>query len=135
MADNTEVRHVVSASREIAAPAEQIFELIADPSQQPQWDGNDNLAEAPTAQRPMHGLLMRRLSRSRGRPADAGRLIAAAEPTVTSWTVRELWWVSMYDEVRDDERRRVIEEICPNAPSYVSLLRGIDVALWMAAAP
>jgi hypothetical protein len=31
----------------------------------------------------------------------------------------------MYDEVRDDERRRVIEEICPNAPSYVSLLRGI----------
>ena len=78
---------------------------------------------------------MRRLSRSRGRPAGAGRLIAAAEPTVTSWTVRELLWVSMYDEVRDDERRRVIEEICPNAPSYVSLLRGIDVALWIAAAP
>ena len=47
---------------------------------------------------------------------------------------RELLWVSMYDEVGDDERRRVIEEMCP-APSYVSLLRGIDVALWMAAAP
>ena len=42
---------VVSASREIAAPAEKIFELIADPSQQPRWDGNDNLAEADTGQR------------------------------------------------------------------------------------
>ena len=42
---------VVSASREIAAPADKIFELIADPSLQPRWDGNDNLAEAPTGQR------------------------------------------------------------------------------------
>lgn len=42
---------VVSASREIAAPADKIFELIADPSQQPRWDGNDNLAEADTGQR------------------------------------------------------------------------------------
>lgn len=42
---------VVSASREIAAPADKIFELIADPSLQPRWDGNDNLAEAPAGQR------------------------------------------------------------------------------------
>ena len=42
---------VVSASCEIAAPADKIFELIADPSLQPRWDGNDNLAEAPTDQR------------------------------------------------------------------------------------
>jgi uncharacterized protein YndB with AHSA1/START domain len=42
---------VVRASREIAAPADKIFELIADPSQQPQWDGNDNLAEAAAGQR------------------------------------------------------------------------------------
>jgi uncharacterized protein YndB with AHSA1/START domain len=42
---------VVIASREIAAPAAKIFELIADPSLQPRWDGNDNLAEAPTGQR------------------------------------------------------------------------------------
>jgi len=35
---------VVSASREIAAPAHVVFELIADPSRQPEWDGNDNLA-------------------------------------------------------------------------------------------
>jgi uncharacterized protein YndB with AHSA1/START domain len=42
---------VVSASREIAAPPGPIFELIADPAQQPRWDGNDNLAEAPAGQR------------------------------------------------------------------------------------
>ncbi|MBV9093594.1 MAG: SRPBCC family protein [Streptosporangiaceae bacterium] len=42
---------VVSASREIAAPPERIFGLIADPAEQPRWDGNDNLAEAPSGQR------------------------------------------------------------------------------------
>ncbi len=44
-------QRIASASREIAAPAEQIFELIADPAQQPRWDGNDNLAEAAPGQR------------------------------------------------------------------------------------
>ncbi|OBA82715.1 polyketide cyclase [Mycobacterium sp. ST-F2] len=47
---DNEIR-VVSASRDIAAPAAEIFELIADPAQQPRWDGNDNLAEAPVDQR------------------------------------------------------------------------------------
>ena len=42
---------VVSASREIAAEPGPIFELIADPAEQPRWDGNDNLAEAPAGQR------------------------------------------------------------------------------------
>ncbi len=42
---------VVRASREIAAGAERIFELIADPARQPGWDGNDNLAAADAGQR------------------------------------------------------------------------------------
>ncbi len=42
---------VASATREVAAGAGRIFELIADPAQQPRWDGNDNLAEAPSGQR------------------------------------------------------------------------------------
>ena len=50
MATEQETR-IVSASREIAAEPEQIFELIADPAQQPRWDGNDNLASAPAGQR------------------------------------------------------------------------------------
>jgi uncharacterized protein YndB with AHSA1/START domain len=37
----------VSASREIAAGPGRIFELIADPAQQPRWDGNDNLPKHP----------------------------------------------------------------------------------------
>lgn len=51
MTGHKEASRVVSASREIAASAERIFELIADPTQQPRWDGNDNLAEAPDGQR------------------------------------------------------------------------------------
>ena len=42
---------MASASREIAADAGTIFELIADPAQQPRWDGNDNLATAAAGQR------------------------------------------------------------------------------------
>lgn len=47
---DNEIR-VVSASRDIAAPAERIFELIADPAEQPRWDGNDNLSHAAAGQR------------------------------------------------------------------------------------
>ena len=42
---------VVQARRDVAAPAAVLFELIADPSQQPRWDGNDNLAQSPEGQR------------------------------------------------------------------------------------
>jgi len=42
---------IISASRDIAADPAVIFELIADPAQQPRWDGNDNLAEAQSGQR------------------------------------------------------------------------------------
>ena len=51
MTTEQEAPRVVSASREIAAGPGRIFELIADPAQQPRWDGNDNLAEAPGGQR------------------------------------------------------------------------------------
>lgn len=47
----TEQPRIVTASAEVAAPAAEIFELIADPAQQPRWDGNDNLAEAAPGQR------------------------------------------------------------------------------------
>ena len=51
MAAQQEAQRVVSASREIAAGPGRIFELIADPAQQPRWDGNANLAAAPAGQR------------------------------------------------------------------------------------
>ena len=51
MTAEQDVPRVVSASREIAATPERIFELIADPAKQPAWDGNDNLGEAAAGQR------------------------------------------------------------------------------------
>ena len=51
MTSSQDIERVVTATREIAAPADQIFELIADPSSQPRWDGNDNLSAAPANQR------------------------------------------------------------------------------------
>ena len=47
----TEEPRIVSAEREIAADAAAIFELIADPSKQPEWDGNENLDSADAGQR------------------------------------------------------------------------------------
>ncbi|MBG0564368.1 SRPBCC family protein [Actinoplanes aureus] len=51
MTDSHDNERVVSAGREIAAGADSIFELIADPARQPAWDGNDNLSEAAEGQR------------------------------------------------------------------------------------
>src|SRR5699024_7164612 len=42
---------VVSTEIDFEAPAEAVFELIADPGRQPEWDGNDNLGSAPEGQR------------------------------------------------------------------------------------
>jgi len=50
-AGDEDAPRVASASREIAASSARIFELIADPTEQPRWDGNDNLSEAPPGQR------------------------------------------------------------------------------------
>jgi uncharacterized protein YndB with AHSA1/START domain len=51
MATDHEAPQVVSATREIAAGPAPIFDLIADPAEQPRWDGNDNLASAAAGQR------------------------------------------------------------------------------------
>ncbi|WP_209370344.1 SRPBCC family protein [Brevibacterium renqingii] len=42
---------VVSAELDVAAPVAAVFELIADPARQPEWDGNDNLGAAVDDQR------------------------------------------------------------------------------------
>lgn len=44
-------QQVVSAGGVVEAPAEVVFELIADPARQPEWDGNDNLTHAEPNQR------------------------------------------------------------------------------------
>jgi uncharacterized protein YndB with AHSA1/START domain len=51
MSSEQDSARVATADRVIDAPAARIFELIADPVQQPRWDGNDNLAAAEPGQR------------------------------------------------------------------------------------
>ena len=48
---DTQNPHVVTASRLVHAQPEAIFAAIADPSRQPEWDGNDNLTQAADGQR------------------------------------------------------------------------------------
>jgi uncharacterized protein YndB with AHSA1/START domain len=47
----TEEQRIVSARRVVKADPAVVFELIADPARQPEWDGNDNLATAEPGQR------------------------------------------------------------------------------------
>lgn len=42
---------IVRADRRISAAPAKVFELIADPARQPEWDGNDNLGKAAEGQR------------------------------------------------------------------------------------
>ena len=89
MTTGQEQPRVVSVSREIAAGPGPIFELIADPAQQPRWDGNDNLAEAAAGQRVRRAGDVFRMTLTQGQVRenhvvefDEGRLIAwtPAEP-------------------------------------------------------
>ncbi|MFN8022772.1 MAG: SRPBCC family protein [Acidimicrobiales bacterium] len=41
----------MTARREVRAPAARVFEAIAEPARQPEWDGNDNLGHAEIGQR------------------------------------------------------------------------------------
>lgn len=85
----TEAR-VLSASREIAAVAGTIFELIADPAQQPRWDGNDNLAEAASGQR-VHGVgdvFTMTLTKTSG--ARANRVVEFEEGRLIAWLPGDL---------------------------------------------
>lgn len=73
----------------------------------------------------------------------AGKLLAAKRPKllpildneVNNYLKppKELFWLSMHDELSNDSRRQTISEVCEVAPAHVSLLRRIDVALWRAA--
>lgn len=71
----------------------------------------------------------------------AGKLLAAKRPRLVPILDKEvrgllkpppdLFWATMHDHLRDAERRKTIAEVCTTAPDGVSLLRRIDVALWM----
>lgn len=71
----------------------------------------------------------------------AAKLLASKRPRFIPILDREVkdflgvskrrFWVTMHDELSDEGRRGCIAEVCDNAPADVSLLRRIEVALWM----
>jgi hypothetical protein len=73
----------------------------------------------------------------------AGKLMAAKRPRlipILDNRVKDLlkppeglFWLSLYDELSDESCRAAIAQACTSAPPHVTLLRRIDVALWMAA--
>jgi hypothetical protein len=103
------------------------------------WDGSqETLQDGPAAE--LHTLL-------RTLPGVdwviAGKLLAAKRPRlipILDNKVKDLlqpptsrFWISMWDELSDESRRVTVAQVCADAPADVSLLRRIDVALWMAA--
>jgi uncharacterized protein YndB with AHSA1/START domain len=103
---------IASATLGIAAPAATIFELIADPSKQPAWDGNDNLGEAPEGQR-VHavgevfsmGLTTGAIRENRVVEFSEGRLIAWLPAPVGEPAPGHLWRWEL--EPIDDHTTRV----------------------------
>ena len=71
----------------------------------------------------------------------AGKLMAAKRPRlipILDNKVKSLlapprrrFWMTMHEQLSDEARRRTITEVCATAPDDASLLRRIDVALWM----
>jgi hypothetical protein len=48
-------------------------------------------------------------------------------------TPRTLFWQAMRHALADNNARQAIERVCEGAPQSASLLRRIDVVLWMEA--
>jgi hypothetical protein len=73
----------------------------------------------------------------------AGKLLAAKRPKLLPILdnlvndflkpPKELFWVTLHDELSDASRRGAIADVCQVAPPHVGLLRRLDVALWRAA--
>lgn len=108
----TKSARVVTATREIAAPASVVFELIADPAEQPRWDGNENLKHADEGQRvrAVGDVFVMRLRRGGIRENtvvefEEGRLIAW-RPNVPGKTQPGHLWRWQLEPI-DDRRTRV----------------------------
>lgn len=110
-------QRTVRATRVIDAPAAPVFELIADPARQPEWDGNDNLLNARPGQRVRRVgdiFVMTLKDHLPGTPAerenvviefDEGRLIAWTPRVPGQQCPGHLWRWEL--EPLDDTRTRV----------------------------
>lgn len=140
-------QRIVKATRTINANAATIFELIADPSRQPEWDGNDNLAKAPDGQRITAAGQDFTMELTNGQSRtnyvvefEEGRLIAwnpaptGEEPRghLFRWELRPLDdtttevthtydWTNLTDESRFDRARSYTEEALMSSVNRLSL--------------
>lgn len=102
------------------------------------WELPRSVVESGSAADELHAAL-KRLDDVAG--VKATKLIAAKRPRVIpilDSKVEELlkppegrFWVTMHDELANAARRQIIAAVTASAPAGVSLLRRIDVALWM----
>jgi len=80
---------IVTASREVHAPADQVFALIADPARQPEWDGNDNLGSAAPGQR-VHAVGDVFVMENAGGNIRQNHVVEFVEGRVIAWTPSEV---------------------------------------------
>ena len=112
--------------------------LKAIPSQRDLWELERSVVEPGNAAHNLHQVLD---DLPKVGWVTAGKLMAAKRPRLIPVLDKEVkrllkppkgqFWGAMYDELSDERRRSSIAEVCANAPEEVSLLRRIDVALWM----
>ena len=88
MTAHDEAPRVVSATRDISAPAGEIFEFIADPGRQPRWDGNENLAHAAAGQRVTGAGDVFRMTLTSG-PVRENHVVEFEEGRCLAWTPAE----------------------------------------------
>ncbi|BCO62333.1 DUF6308 family protein [Mycobacterium intracellulare] len=128
-----------SAARLLITEADQFNGLLAEvPDGIDLWDVPRSDVEPESAAAQLHTALMELKGVGY---VTAGKLLAAKRPrllAILDSGVKRLlvppkgqFWANMHDQLADKVRRQTIEEVCAAAPSGVSLLRRIDVALWM----
>ncbi|TDK99183.1 hypothetical protein EI067_06920 [Mycobacterium paragordonae] len=128
-----------SAGRLLVTEADRFNELLAEiPGGVDIWDVPRSVVDPASAAAQLHSAL--KTLEDVGY-VTAGKLLAAKRPRlipILDWKVesllappRDQFWVTMHDQLIDGPRREVIAGVCAAAPPGVSLLRRIDVALWM----
>jgi hypothetical protein len=129
-----------SATRLLITEADRFNSLLQRiPSDGDLWQEDRSLVDSDSATHELHAMLKHDL-RGVGW-VTAGKLMAAKRPRLIPILDQQVervlkppakrFWVTMYDQLADGGRRRTIADVCDCAPADVSLLRRIDVALWM----
>jgi Family of unknown function (DUF6308) len=128
-----------SVAKLVITEAERFGSLLRQvPDKVDLWEVDRVVIDAASASAELHALL----DGLRGVGwVTAGKLMAAKRPRLIPILDKEVkdllhpprggFWTAMHEQLLDEDRRQAISEVCKAAPDGVSLLRRIDVALWM----